>query len=65
MKLYTDKNSEYLSLTGDWHAELSPWKAEQIYNILSANDIGFQNMAEVGCGAGEILYCLKILKLQK
>lgn len=55
----TDKNiyasGEYLEKNSTWHVEDSPWKAIQINNILSKNNIESKTICEVGCGAGEIL----------
>jgi hypothetical protein len=54
-----DKNiyesGEYLKKNSTWHVEDSPWKANQIHNILSKNNIESKTICEVGCGAGEIL----------
>lgn len=51
--IYT--NGEYLEATRSWHAEDSPWKAEQIYAIIKRNDIRAERIVEVGCGAGGVL----------
>jgi SAM-dependent methyltransferase len=52
--IYT--SGEYLETTGQtWHSEDSPWKASQIFRIISKNDIHPKNIAEIGCGAGRIL----------
>jgi len=51
--MYTD--GSYLENTSSWHVEDSPWKAEQILKIIEKNNLKFANVAEVGCGAGEIL----------
>jgi len=52
--IYT--SGEYLEATGKtWHSEDSPWKAEQIMRIISKNGIHPKNIAEIGCGAGQIL----------
>ncbi len=55
----TDKNiyasGEYLENNSTWHVEDSPWKAIQINNILSKNNVESKTICEVGCGAGEIL----------
>ncbi|MGB7415017.1 MAG: class I SAM-dependent methyltransferase [Thermosynechococcaceae cyanobacterium] len=52
--IYID--GEYLDNNKDWHLEHSPWKAEKIQEILSQNQISFDSLVEVGCGAGGILY---------
>ena len=54
-KIYTEENSEYLKNHPTWHIEDSPWKAKQIIKILKQNSINPKSIAEVGCGAGEIL----------
>lgn len=46
---------EYLAHNPDWHAEHSPWKADKIVRILERNGVRPKRVAEVGCGAGEIL----------
>jgi SAM-dependent methyltransferase len=51
--MYTD--GTYLDNNRTWHAEDSPWKAEQIKRILSRNQISPASVCEVGCGSGEIL----------
>lgn len=51
--IYT--SGKYLESTRTWHAEDSPWKAEQIMHIITRNGIQPSNIAEVGCGAGVIL----------
>lgn len=54
-KLYTEENSEYLKKNPTWHTEDSPWKAEQILKMLERNAVNPKSIAEIGCGAGEIL----------
>jgi len=56
--IYTGSNSEYLELTKNWHAEDSPWKSQQILEIMNRNKLFPHSIAEVGCGVGEILYSL-------
>lgn len=53
--IYTKENSEYLEKTKTWHAEDSPWKADQILELLRRNKLSPKNIVEVGCGVGEIL----------
>ncbi len=53
-------DGQYLQNNAGWHAEDSPWKARQIDKILAHNNIAPQLIAEVGCGAGEILKELSI-----
>ena len=52
-------NAEYLAHNPSWHVEDSPWKAAKIWEILDRNSIKPARIAEVGCGAGEILVQLK------
>jgi SAM-dependent methyltransferase len=54
-KIYTEQEGEYLKKNPTWHIEDSPWKARQIIKMLSRNPINPKSIAEVGCGAGEIL----------
>jgi SAM-dependent methyltransferase len=54
-KLYTEEKGEYLKNNPTWHVEDSPWKAKQILKMLERNPINPKTVAEVGCGAGEIL----------
>lgn len=54
-KLYTEENGEYLQKNPSWHTEDSPWKAEQIIKMLKRNVFQPKSIAEIGCGAGEIL----------
>ena len=49
------KDGTYLEKNKTWHIEDSAWKAKQIKNILSRNNIQPNSVCEVGCGAGEIL----------
>jgi SAM-dependent methyltransferase len=52
-------NAEYLAHNPTWHVEDSPWKAQRIYDILLRNNLKPSHIAEIGCGAGEILLQLK------
>jgi SAM-dependent methyltransferase len=53
-RIYTD--GQYLNATGQsWHAEDSPWKAEQILRIMRKNGIYPRKIGEIGCGAGQVL----------
>ena len=49
----------YLTKNPSWHVEDSPWKARHIEKILRQNVIAPRTIAEVGCGAGEILVQLQ------
>jgi SAM-dependent methyltransferase len=51
--IYT--TGEYLHTTETWHAEDSPWKAEQIARLVTDHGLEPGTIAEVGCGAGAVL----------
>jgi SAM-dependent methyltransferase len=54
---YTD--GDYLEKNPTWHVEDSPWKTDKIWQMILKHRLGLQSVAEVGCGAGEILYLLQ------
>lgn len=54
--IYAD--GTYLSKNPTWHEEHSSWKAKQVDVMLRKHGIKPSTIAEVGCGAGEILSCL-------
>ena len=54
--IYTD--GKYFNNNPTWGVEDSPWKAEQILKIINRNSLQPTSIAEIGCGAGEILYNL-------
>jgi cyclopropane fatty-acyl-phospholipid synthase-like methyltransferase len=59
--MYTDniyQDGAYLVNNPTWHVEDSPWKSQQITNMLEKNHIQLTTLCEIGCGAGEILKCL-------
>ena len=51
-------DSSYLEATGDWHAGDAPWKAAMIARMLKRHGVRPENIAEVGCGSGEVLISL-------
>lgn len=51
--IYTD--GTYLANNATWHVQDSPWKARQVAAMLSRNGLRPRTVAEIGCGAGEIL----------
>jgi hypothetical protein len=53
-------SGEYLQKNPDWHSKESPWKAEQILQMIHRNNLLPETICEVGCGAGEILHQLKL-----
>jgi SAM-dependent methyltransferase len=59
--VYVEQQSEYFEKHPTWHVEDSPWKAKQIKKILEQNNIHFNRIAEIGCGAGEILKQLQAI----
>lgn len=46
---------EYLKMNPTWHVEDSQWKAKQIQTMLNRHPLQLTTIADVGCGAGEIL----------
>jgi len=54
-EIYTEEKGNYLENNPTWHIEDSPWKAKQIFKMLNKNSINPKSIAEIGCGAGEIL----------
>ena len=57
-KIYTE--GEYFKNNPTWSVEDSVWKGEIIERLLKKNDIRFNEMIEVGCGAGKILEYLQM-----
>jgi 2-polyprenyl-3-methyl-5-hydroxy-6-metoxy-1,4-benzoquinol methylase len=53
-------NAAYLEKNPTWHVEDSPWKANHIRKLLAKHRVQAKTIAEVGCGAGEILKLLSI-----
>jgi|SRR3990172_2588440 len=56
---------EYVEKNPTYHAEDSPWKAQQILKIVSKHGLQPASVCEVGCGAGEILSQLQPHFLQE
>ncbi|HQU43295.1 MAG TPA: class I SAM-dependent methyltransferase [Pirellulales bacterium] len=54
---YTD--GEYLERNPTWHVEDSPWKAENIFQLILRHSLAPKTICEVGCGAGEVLVQLQ------
>jgi SAM-dependent methyltransferase len=48
-------NGQYLEHNPTWHVEDSPWKAANIWQLISRHQLPVRTIAEVGCGAGEVL----------
>lgn len=53
LDLYTQ--GTYAQKHPTWHVQDSAWKAQQVLAMLKRNQLTPQTVAEVGCGAGEIL----------
>ena len=53
--LYTKENGKYLNKNPSWHVEDSPWKANHIISMMVRHSLNPKLIAEIGCGAGEIL----------
>jgi 2-polyprenyl-3-methyl-5-hydroxy-6-metoxy-1,4-benzoquinol methylase len=51
--IYTD--GQYLEHNPTWHVDDSAWKAGNITRMLERNQVAPRTVAEIGCGAGEIL----------
>ena len=52
-------DTSYLANNPDWHVAESPWKAQKIFEMLAKNNLAPKRVAEIGCGAGEILVQLE------
>jgi SAM-dependent methyltransferase len=46
---------EYAQRNPTWDIEDAPWKADQVLRILARHGIAPRSIAEVGCGAGNVL----------
>jgi 2-polyprenyl-3-methyl-5-hydroxy-6-metoxy-1,4-benzoquinol methylase len=57
-RMYVD--GTYKNLNPDWHTEDSEWKATQIVRMTERNKLAVSRVAEIGCGAGEILRQLSL-----
>ena len=55
--IYTD--GSYLEKNPEWHADESPFKVSQILRMLKRNQLEPKTIAEVGCGAGEVVKLLQ------
>jgi len=51
--IYT--TGRYLENNPGWHVGDSPWKSEQILNMIRKHNLQPATLCEIGCGAGEIL----------
>jgi SAM-dependent methyltransferase len=55
------RNGEYFTKHPDWDAEDAVWKVAWIKKLLDKNDIRFEEVADIGCGAGKVLEGLQDL----
>lgn len=53
-------NGYYIKRNLDWHMSDSPWKANYIEKIIRKNNLVFQSICDLGCGAGHVLKQLSI-----
>jgi SAM-dependent methyltransferase len=53
-------SGSYLERNPIWHVEESEWKARQVLRMLDKHRLAPQTVAEVGCGAGEVLRQLQL-----
>jgi SAM-dependent methyltransferase len=52
-------DGDYLAQNPGWSLEDAEWKAGMITSLLKQNNVQFTSAAEVGCGAGGVVYCLQ------
>lgn len=52
-EIYLD--GTYLKMDPTWSQWSSPWKASQIFKMITRNKLEPKTVCEVGCGAGEVL----------
>jgi hypothetical protein len=51
--IYTD--GRYQAENPAWHSEDSPWKAGKVAGLLTKHGLAPRTVAEIGCGAGQVL----------
>jgi SAM-dependent methyltransferase len=56
--IYVD--GTYLERVPTWHAEDSPWKAQQCHELLTDLGVNPSSICDVGCGAGGVLAALRV-----
>ena len=54
-------NGTYLRRNPTWHAEDASWKASKIVELLAKHGVRVESIADVGCGAGEVLRAVSAL----
>jgi SAM-dependent methyltransferase len=52
------KDGTYFKNNPNWHQEESPWKANQVMNVIKRNNLKLSSICDVGCGAGDVLRLL-------
>lgn len=52
-------NGDYLNQNPSWDVEDSPWKAHIIEGLLRDNNVAPSTLADIGCGAGQVLLELR------
>ncbi len=57
--IYT--SGKYLDRNPSWHAEDAGWKAKHVADMIHRNDLSPAEIAEIGCGSGEILVQLNAM----
>ena len=50
--IYDDKT--YLKKNPNWHIEDSPYKVSLVLKAIKRSNINFNNMIDIGCGAGVV-----------
>ena len=62
MKIIDDnsiyKNKKYLESNPTWHIEDSPYKVDLILKAINRSGIQFENILDIGCGAGMVVKIL-------
>jgi SAM-dependent methyltransferase len=53
------RSGQYLAKNPTWHAEDAPFKAKYISRLLARNNVVFATIADIGCGTGDVLRCLR------
>jgi len=48
----------YQTNNPNWHQEESPWKAQQVIDVITRSGLQPASICDVGCGAGEIIKIL-------
>jgi SAM-dependent methyltransferase len=54
-------DGRYMAANPAWHSEDSPWKAGKVAALLTKHGVAPRTVAEIGCGAGQVLNNLSML----